>query len=220
MNDHPSFILQDILTIPDFVFRTHNVKIDQFIIQKDLPMMFLAHYDSLSDDLKADKPLDLSLLRRMNEKVTAQEACNILNLPKDSIQVATHIKITGTTVIVCDDFPLALHLNFTNTAKESQTTYQPNITQALDNEIANFLLAGNVNILHKNTTKTLTSLDFSEEAYIIQPNDGYTRLPNAHALSTTHTLNTLKDNSPQALSYLQQSIQDKIMSHYHDQFGI
>lgn len=219
MNDTPSFILQDILTKPDFIFRTHNVKIDKFIIQKNLPMMFLAHYDSLPDDIKTQKPLDLSLLKMMNEKVTAQEACRILELPAGTIQAATHIKISGTTVIVCDDFPLALHLSFTNTAKESQATYHLDIDQSLNAEAGNFVFAGNVNVLHKSTAKTLTSVDFSEEEYIIEPSDGYTRLPNAHALSTTHTLNTLKDNSPEVMSYLQQSIQYKIMSHYHDQFG-
>lgn len=218
MNDTPSFILQDILTTPDFIFRTHNVKIDKFIIQKNLPMMFLAHYDSLPDDIKTQKPLDLSLLKMMNEKVTAQEACRILELPAGTIQAATHIKISGTTVIVCDDFPLALHLSFTNTAKESQATYHSDIDQSLNAEAGNFVFAGNVNVLHKSTAKTLTSVDFSEEEYIIEPSDGYTRLPNAHALSTTHALNLLKDRTPQVLTYLQESIRHKVTTHYQTQY--
>lgn len=218
MNNTPSFILQDILTTPDFIFRTHNVKIDKFIIQKNLPMMFLAHYDSLPDDIKTQKPLDLSLLKMMNEKVTAQEACRILELPAGTIQAATHIKISGTTVIVCDDFPLALHLSFTNTAKESQATYHLDIDQSLNAEAGNFVFAGNVNVLHKSTAKTLTSVDFSEEEYIIEPSDGYTRLPNAHALSTTHALNLLKDRTPQVLTYLQESIRHKVTTHYRTQY--
>ncbi|MDO4441819.1 MAG: hypothetical protein Q4B81_06525 [Moraxella sp.] len=213
------FTLQEILTEPEFVFRTHNVKIDKFIVDKDLPMMFLAHYDSLSDDIKAQRPLDLSMLKMMNEKVTAQTACRWLNLPDGSIQAATHIKISGTTVIVCDELPLALHLQFTNTAKDSQAVYATDLIQNIKNEAANFVLAGNVHILHKNTAKSLISLDFSEEEYPIPTHDGYTRLPNAHALATTHTLNTLKDRTPQALSYLQESICQKVMAQYEMQYG-
>ncbi|WP_432481546.1 hypothetical protein [Moraxella sp. ZY200743] len=211
------FILQEILTEPEFIFRTHNVKIDKFIIEKDLPMMFLAHYDSLSDDIKADRPLDVSMLKMMNEKVTAQTACRWLSLPDDTIKAATHIKISGTTVIVCDDFPLALHLQFTNTAKDTQAIYTTNPTQSIKDESTNFVLTGNVNILHKNTAKSLISLDFGDEEYIIPTHDGYTRLPNAHALATTHTLNTLKDRIPQALAYVQESICQKVMAHHQMQ---
>lgn len=208
------FILQELLTDPDVIFRTHNVKIDKFIIEKDLPMMFLAHYDSLPDDIKTDKPLTLPLLQRMNDKITAQTACQWLDLPSDTIKAATHIKISGTTVIVCDDFPLALHLFFTNTAKDTQAIYTNDLTQALAHEANGFVLTGNVHILHKNTTKHLCSVDFEDEEFTIAAHDGYTRLPNAHALATTHTLNLLKDRTPQALAYLSQSIHHKIMTHY------
>lgn len=208
------FVLQELLSSPEFIFRTHNVKLEKFIIEQDLPMMFLAHYDSLSDDIKANKPLDLSMLKLMNEQVTARQACQWLGLPQDTIKPATHIKISGTTVIVCDDFPLALHLTFTNTAKDTQATYDNNIQNALTKEANNFVLTGNVHVLHKNSAKALSSVDFHDEVYDIIQNDGYTRLPNSHALATTHTLNTLKDRTPQALQYLQDSICHKIMTHY------
>lgn len=50
------FILQEVLT-DDVPFRVHNVKIDKFIYEQDLPLMLLAHYDRLSDELKIQKPL-------------------------------------------------------------------------------------------------------------------------------------------------------------------
>lgn len=213
MTEH-TFILQELLTDPDFVFRTHNVKIDKFVIEKDLPMMFLAHYDSLPDDIKADRPLDLPMLKLMNEQVTAKTACQWLDLPDGTIKAATHIKISGTTVIVCDAFPLALHLSFTNTAKDTQAVYTDNLPQALASEVDGFVLTGNVHVLHKNPAKQLISVDFDDDEFIITTNDSYTRLPNAHALATTHTLNLLKDRTPQALVYLHDSIHHKIMTHY------
>lgn len=213
-----TFILQELLTEPDFIFRTHNVKIDKFIIKKDLPMIFLAHYDSLPEDIKAEKPLDLSMLKLMNEKVTAQTACQWLNLPDNTIKPATHIKISGTTVIVCDEFPLALHLSFTNTAKDTQAVYTNDIPQTLANETDGFVLTGNVHILHKNPNKQLISVDFDDEEFAIATHDAYIRLPNTHALATTHTLNLLKDRTPQALTYLQESIRHKVTTHYQTQY--
>ena len=100
------FILQEVLT-DDVPFRVHNVKIDKFICEQDLPLMLLAHHDRLSDELKTQKPLT-EFFGRINDKVTTAQACAIFGVSSDSLRPATHIKITGTTVIVWDDFPLAL----------------------------------------------------------------------------------------------------------------
>ena len=207
-----TFILQELIT-EDLPFRVHNVKIDKFIAEQDLPMMFLAHYDSLSDDIKAQKPLDIHLLKRMNDEMTAAEACQVLGLPQGTIKPATHIKITGTSVIVLDEFPLALHLQFTNTAKPTQSVYGNNLTELITTEAKNYALAGNVHILHKNSTKRLISIDLNDETFVINQNDSYTRLPNTHAMATTHTLNTLKSNTPQALFYLNEAVVQKVLEY-------
>ena len=207
-----TFVLQELLTDPDVPFRVHNVKVDKLICTPDLPLMLLAHYDSLDDAIKAENPLTPQLLLRMNDKVTTQQACEILGLPQGTIRPATHIKISGTTVIVCDDFPLALHLHFTNTAKETQTVYGVSNAELIKAQAENFLLTGNVNILHKNTQKTLISLDNHENELTIAQNDGYTALPNVHTLATTGVLNELKHRSPQALAFLQEAIVHKVMS--------
>ena len=210
------FILQEVLT-DDVPFRVHNVKIDKFICELDLPLVLLAHYDRLSDELKAQKPLT-DFFGRMNDKVTTAQACAIFGVSPDSLSPATHIKITGTTVIVWDDFPLALHLQFTNTAKDSQTTDERDITQAVADEIDNILLSGNVNVLHKNTAKELVSVDLSDDEFIITPSDSYTRLPNSHALATTQILNHIRHTTPQAMAYLNHALRDKIMEHAQERF--
>lgn len=205
-----TFILQEIIS-ENLPFRVHNVKIDKFIATQDLPMMFLAHYDSLPDEIKAQKPLG-QLLQRMNDEMTADQACQLLHLPQGTIKPATHIKITGTSVIVLDDFPLALHLQFTNTAKKTQTLYGNDLPALIEQEARNYVLTGNVHVLHKNQAKTLISMDLNDDELTIAQNDGYTRLPNTHSLATTHTLNTLKDNHPQHLEYLSRAIVDKVTS--------
>lgn len=206
-----TFVLQELLIDPNVPFRVHNVKLDKFICQNDLPMMFLSHFDSLDDTTKSQK--NHLLIKHLNDKVTAQEACQILTLPAGTIRPATHIKITGTTVIVLDDFPLAVHLQFTNTAKETQTIYGNDLTALVAQEAKNFVLSGNVNVLHKTPTKTLISVDLEDNEYPIAPADGYARLPNTHALATTQVLNTLKHNSPQVLQYLGDAILAKVMAH-------
>lgn len=216
MND--TFVLQELLAY-DLPFRVHNVKLDTLVCQKDLPMMFLAHYDSLPDDIKAQKPLDVTLLRHMNDKMSASQACTLLSLPQGSIQAAWHIKFTGTTVIVLDDFPLALHLQFTNTAKSSQHLYGKDPKALVQQQAIQYVFAGNVNVLHKTNAKTLTSTDLDNQEYTILQHDGYTRLPNTHALATTHILNTLKHTNPQALDYLTQAISTKVVSQFEQDFG-
>lgn len=207
-----TFILQEILT-STAPFRVHNVKIDKFLCQQDLPMMLLAHYDRLSDELKAQKPLS-NFFMQINNKVTTQEACQIFGVSFNELRPATHIKFTGTSVIVWDEFPLALHLQFTNTAKDSQTSDKPT-QEAILEQTKRLLLSGNVNVLHKNTAKTLISVDLSDDEFIITPNDTYTRLPNSHALATTQILNHLKDTNPNAMAYLEQALVDKVLEHFN-----
>lgn len=205
------FILQEILT-DDVPFRVHNVKLDKFICQNDLPMMFLSHFDQLDDATKSQK--NHLLIKHLNDKVTAQESCQILGVPAGTIRPATHIKITGTSVIVLDDFPLAVHLQFTNTAKDTQALYGNDLTALVAQEAKNFVLSGNVNVLHKSSKNTLVSVDLTDHEFVINPSESYTRLPNTHALATTQVLNHLNATTPKALDYLQQAIFDKVMAYF------
>ena len=179
--------------------------------------MFLAHYDTLPDDIKAAHPLQ-DYRAHTFSNMSATDACMILGLPAGTIAPATHIKISGTLVIVLDDFPLALYLCFTNTAKDSQTHYGNDIHAMVNIEINKISFTGNVNVLHKEPSKTLVSISADGDEYPIAPSDGYTLLPNAHALTTTHTINTLINNHPQALNHLTQTISERLMAYYEENF--
>lgn len=208
-NDKPLLILQELFTDPGFVFRVHNVKLATVDSSYDLPQMFLAHYDSLADDIKADLPLTPELLKKINTLVRADEASALLSLPSGSIRPAWHIKISGTAVIVCDALPLALHLQFTNTAKSSQAVYGEPSNLILQ-EAQRWQMAGNVNVLFKNPAYELVSIDLQGDRLTIEPHDGYVRLPNSHALATTHAINTLKHTQPDQLLYLDTAIIEKV----------
>lgn len=214
MTDH--FILQELLT-DDVPFRVHNVKIDKFIYEKDLPIMLLAHYDRLDAKIKAQKPLT-DFFGQINDKVTTDQACQIFGIPTDSLRPTTHIKITGTTVIVYDEFPIALHLQFTNTAKDTQTTDKTDLKQATLEQLEHILLSGNVHVLHKNTAKKLISVDLYDNEFIITPSDHYTRLPNSHALATTQILNHIWDITPRAMAYLNHAITEKVMDYVRENY--
>lgn len=211
-----TFILQELIA-DNLPFAVHNVKIDTFVCQRDLPLLFLAHYDSLPDDIKAEKPLG-DFFAHATQKMTAHEASTVLGLPPNTLKPATHVKITGTSVIVLHDFPLALHLQFTNTAKETQTYYGNDLPQFIKSEAQSFSLSGNVNVLHKTSAKTLVSVDLSDDEFLITPQDSYSRLPNSHALAVTQILNTLKYKSPQALDYLTVAIVAKVMEHFETHY--
>lgn len=215
--DTPEFVLQELLKNDAFVFRVHNIKLTTLTINRDLPQMFLAHYDSLDDDIKADTPLSPELLRQINTLMTADEANRLLGLASGTIRAAYHIKISGTVVIVNDDLPLALHLSFTNTAKSSQAVYGQDIATLVEQEAQKWQLTGTVNLLHKSSKHKLISIDMDDEMLTIEPHDGYVRLPNAHALATTHAINTIKNNTPELVRFVHDAIVDKVMATYQEQ---
>lgn len=216
MND--MIVLQSLLS-KDTPFRVHNVKVETLICEQDLPMMFLAHYDRLSSELKIKKPLNFELLKRMNDKMRADDACQLLDLPSGSIKTATHIKIIGTSVIVWDELPLALYVQFTNTAKETQVVDGVDVQSMLDREARRFLLAGNVFVLHKNAQNQLMSLNADDESFVIEAKSGYTQLPNSHAFATTHLLNEMLLNhrvtqNDIALTAWQDGVSESVLAHF------
>lgn len=206
--EKPLLILQELFGDTSFMFRVHNVKITSIDTAYDLPQMFLAHYDSLADEIKANLPLSTTLLKQINKKMTSNQACTLLGLPADSIRPAWHIKISGTAVIVCDALSLAIHSQFTNTAKSHQATYG-NPDTLIKQEADKWQLSGNVNLLFKNPSYQLTSVDLQGEILNIKPYNGYVKLPNSHALATTHAINALKHGQPDTLSYLHNAIIQK-----------
>lgn len=215
--DTPELILQEVLKDEAFIFRVHNIKPTLLSIKQDLPQMFLAHYDSLDAELKADMPLSAELLRKINLMMRADEANALLGLPAGTIRPAYHIKISGTVVIVNDELPLALHLTFTNTAKSSQVIYGTDPSVMIGTEANKWQMAGLVNILHKSTKFTLLSQDLSDDVMSIEPAAGYLQLPNAHALATTHAINTIKSDSPERLQHLHDAIVETVLATYQYQ---
>lgn len=203
-----SLSLQTLLADESVAFRVHNVKLTQVSCKADLPQMFLAHYDQLSDEIKEKKPITPLLFKQLGTLMSAAQAQQMLGIDS-GIPVAQHIKISGTTVLACDELSLALHLNFTNTAKPNQPCYGNNIPALLQEQAALWQMTGNVNVLNKSIS-SLVSHTLHEEVFEIEKSDGYTRLPNAHALATTHTINTLKDRNPERFTALSEAIIERV----------
>lgn len=216
-SEHTSLILQELLTDESIAFRVHNVKISKLSDEVDLPQMFLAHYSSLDEEIRASTPLSDQLLRHINQMMNANQASTLLGLPAGTIRPAHHIKINGTAVIAHHDLSIALHLSFTNTAKSSQAVYGQDTRALIETQANAWQFAGNVNLLHKSSKHILISQDLHDQQLTIEPSDGYIRLPNSHALATTHTLNTLKHTAPSQLIHLQQAIIEKIMATFDEQ---
>lgn len=210
------FILQELITDTP-PFRIHNTKIDTFIYEQDLPIMFLAQYDRLNDGIKAQKPLG-DFFHHLNQKVTVAETCAILGIDAHHLKPATHIKFTGTTVMVWDDLPLALHLHFTNTAKDHQVS-QYSSTKAIEEQIAHIMLSGSVSVLHKSHDKTLVSMDLSDDEFLISPNTHYTALPNSHALATTQILNHIRHTNPKSMEVLEIALHDAVLTYFTAHFN-
>lgn len=214
--EQKTWVLQEILADDDVNFRIHNVKLSVLMVKQDLPQMFLAHYDRLDEPTKQQHPLNATLLKQLNTQMTANDACQLLGLPANSIQAAHHIKIKGSCVIACDELALALYLQFTNTAKPSQAVYGKDLPKLVEHEARLWQLAGNVHVLYKKS-QALISQDLQGDELEIATNDSYIRLPNSHALATTHTINTLKDLKPGRLDFLDDAIVQKVMAEFQAQ---
>lgn len=214
------FSLQTLLEDSTVVFRTHNVKITTLNHDRDLPQSLLAHFDNIDDDVKHNYTITPQLIKQFHSEMTAKQAAEILNLPPAVIRTAYHIKISGTAVIVCDELPLALHLHFSNTAKAHQAVYGNDLSELIKTQAERWQLSGNVNLLHKNPNHQITSYDLNEQAIVIDASQEYVRLPNDHALATTHTLNQLKDNNPERLQFLHDAIVEKIMQVFAENQGL
>lgn len=212
--DTTQFLLQDLLSNPAVIFRTHNVKITTLTHTKDLPQSLLAHFDNLDDDIKHSYTITPQIIKQFNTEMTTEQAAKILNLSLQVVRPAHHIKINGTAVIVCDDLPLALHLNFSNTAKANQAVYGQIPSELIRQQAERWQLSGNVNLLHKNPKHQIASCDLNDQLIAFDASPEYIRLPNDHAIATTHTLNQLKDNNPERLQFLHDAIVEKVMQHF------
>ena len=89
----------------------------------------------------------------------------------------------------------------------------------INTEANKWQMAGLVNVLHKSTKFTLLSQELSGDIMSIEPATGYLQLPNAHALATTHAINTIKSDSPERLQYLHDAIVEMVLAS-KAQFGL
>ena len=224
-------ILQEILSqVP---FRVHNVKLDTLNVEHDRPMALLRHYDHLLDDIKSTITLDLPLLKRMNDEMHCAQAAALLGIDMQYFATPIHVKLSGTAVLVFDELTLAVFVNFTNTAKDSQVLFVDDLIQAATpttgrlqaatmaavyQEAARIAFCGNAYVLYKQaqTIGELMSVDLMGETWTIVTADDYIRLPNSHAMATTHTLNTLRDHRNESLIDVLSAIQDKVKAQIGD----
>lgn len=173
-------------------WRLHNCKFLQTVASFDEPMSLLNHYDSLSDELKADRPLSFELLKRMNEPMTAQMADELLDLPMGTIKAAWHIKYVGRTVFFCDSWQLAVRVQFSNTSKNGVAVYGLDKASAWQSQADTWRFFGVVDILYKGADKLAI-----DESYVIEKQDNYQSLPATQSLAVIEWLNEQKlDNAP------------------------
>lgn len=185
--------------------RLHNCKFLQATAEFDEPMSLLAHYDSLSDELKNSHPLSFDLLKQMNQLMHADEVIHLLGLSHNAIKKAWHIKYVGRTVFFCEQAQLAVRVHFSNTSKKNVAVYANDKMSAWATQAGVWRFFGVVDVLYKGRGKILI------DDYVIEKQENYQSLPANISLVVTNWLNEQKlDNDPN-LSRLFEAITERVV---------
>ncbi len=198
--DANAIILAEVLTDKAISWRIHNCKISKKTVAKDLPLPFLYHYDSLEDTIKQTHPLTPVLLAKFNSPMTANDAAKLIGIGEALIASPWHVKIIGSLVVFSETLQLAVRLHWTNTGKDTQQIYTQNKDDALLAAFKEWQFFGRIDVLYKNPSQTLISVDEQAESdnqiLTIDASADYQFLPATHALNVIAKLDSDKDNLP------------------------
>ena len=198
--DANAIILAEVLTDKAISWRIHNCKISKKTVTKDLPLPFLYHYDSLEDTIKQTHPLTPVLLAKFNSPMTANDAAKLIGIDEALIASPWHVKIIGSLVVFSETLQLAVRLHWTNTGKNTQQIYTQNKDDALLAAFKEWQFFGRIDVLYKNPSQTLISLDEQAESdnqiLTIDASSDYQFLPATHALNVIAKLEADKEELP------------------------
>lgn len=182
-----AIILADALTDTTISWRIHNCKISEKILNQDVPMQFLYHYDSLDDAVKQANPLSPALLAKFNTPMSANDAAKLIGIDEALITSPWHVKVIGSLVVFSEALQLAVRLHWTNTGKATQQIYTKDADDALKAAFKEWQFFGRVDVLYKNDKQTLVSIDeqnISDEPLLtIDASTDYQQLLATHALT-------------------------------------
>ncbi|WP_019671945.1 hypothetical protein [Psychrobacter lutiphocae] len=197
---HLDHIISD-QTIP---WQIHNCKIIDKLVTQDEKLPFIYHYDALTDELKAVRPLTPELLKQFQTPMYASEAAQLLTLDPKLTPTPWQAKVTGTLVMFCERLQLALRLKFTNTAKTLDPIYSKTQEQALKLALQNWHFYGEVFVLYKGNHPLVMTLD--DDWLSIPSLDGYQLLPAQYSLATLVLLEQQKQHLPQLTETIEQRL--------------
>lgn len=191
-----AIILAHALSDKAINWEIHNCKIIQKNITQDETLPFLYHYDRLDDSMKQAHPLTPKLLAQFNTPMTATEAATFIGTDSKMCAQPWHVKVTGSLVVFSEALQLAVHLQWTNTSKNTQHLYTKTVEEALTAAIKDWQFFGRVYVLYKNSKQTLVSIDDNEQVLSLIANPNYQPLAATHALTLIAKLEANKTELP------------------------
>lgn len=202
-----SLILQSVL-FDQVPWQVHNCKLAKSHIGFDEPLLFLAQYDTLDEDIKAQNPLNKTLLSRLNDKVTVSQAAQILNLDDNLFKKSWQIKYIGRAVLFCESLQLALRFYFSNTAKPAQTVYTKTLDNALVSQADAWRAFGVVDVAYKGTLELVSQFDTT----LVIDTPVFSPLPNTHSLQILATINEQKSSQIAVFTTLNEQIKTRVLA--------
>lgn len=195
-----AIVLAEALTDSAISWRIHNCKIIKKTVTEDLPLPFLYHYDSLDDVVKQANPLTPPLLAKFNTPMSANDAAQLMGISETLLANPWHVKVVGSLVVFSEVLQLAVRLHWTNTGKETQQLYTKDAADAITAAFKDWQFFGRVDVLYKNDTQTLISIDANaiddEPLLTINASPDYQYLPATHALVVIAKLEADKAGMP------------------------
>ncbi len=184
-------------------WQVHNCKLLKLQCSNQGKLPLIYHYDQLSDSLKSEYPLNGSILLNFDKAMTAEQACEMIGVPTDSIASPKFVKITGTIVVFNEPLQLAVRLHWSNTSKVEDPIYCQTNKQAIRHAMDKWQFVGAVDTLYKlnNYHQKLNIVVYDEQAirleegcYLLPKSDGYQSMPPAFTIALREQLNDNKQN--------------------------
>lgn len=172
--------------------RLHRCQITDYIIDKQLPMKLIYHYERLSEALKAEIPLQGQLLANFDKLMSQAQFAQLIGISADKLTQPWQLKFNGKLVLFFEQPEIALRLHFSNTLKPFEIVSSKNLEAAVAASFENWQWVDTVEIVSKDPhLSVFAHHPLLSEQWQLQGSNGFVYMP----LALAHSIQQfLRDN--------------------------
>lgn len=137
-------------------WQVHRCQVSEVLISQEQPMKLIYHYETLSDVVKLQHPLNGELLHSFDQLMNREQFAQLLGIKTAQVAKPWQLKFVGKIVIFHQHPDIALRLRWRNTMKVFEPIYTASgLAAAIDQAFSHWHIDEPLEIVHKNTTLQL-----------------------------------------------------------------